>query len=366
MTKTAAAKAWLLKSWTDSTLRSYTQGAQTADVVQWSVKDPAPGNRDAFFSDVGNDPTSPTDGISQAAIFASNTTLGNTLLAFAVIANDFGTGPDANGNRVSTCKDPVHGDWGVAVGELVANTNDCNCHIKLFVKRNASQLLTTSWSGTGAVAGGVLTLGSGTGPFRLGQRVNSADMPTVDHTGGEVITLSKTSGVLGAAGSTYQLSGGIGSTSFSSEAMTTSDIVNIGRHQTTDNAGTDFSDYPGVFLAEVSGTDGSTTFFSGALQSPSGSVTDSVSAGPLGASGSGLIFGFGFNGGVLGSPTAPAAGTGFTNSHGMLTYDEQGWTGPICTVEWQHFADMTGLAAKFTPHGASNMAAVSVALVDHP
>lgn len=365
MTKAASAKSWLLHSWSDGSSRSY---REQADVLQWSVKDPATGKFDSYWNlaaddPAATDPTSPTDNMSQAGQFASDTRNGSLILAIAVCANDFGTGPDPAGNTILAVEDPANGGYGTMVGQVLANTNDCNCDIKVFAKFGALPLLGTSWTGSGAVSsGGVLILGSGTGTFRLGQRMNSAHMPTVSVTGGEVTAVRKLSGVLGAAGSTYQLSGGIGATTFSSEAMTTTDIVSAKRHQTTNNAGADFTDYPGLFLAEISGTDGATIHFAGALQSPAGSVANSVTTGAISSdTSSGLTLSFAFNGGVGGSPIAPAAGTGFTNSHAILAYDIGE---AICTVAWARFASLAGLAATATPHGASNYAIAGIQVRD--
>lgn len=338
--------------------------SQVATVIQFTIKDPALGNRDAFFNTNTTSTTSPTTAISQAGYISGNIA-GNALLCIACMANDFGTGPDPAGNTILSVSDPVNGDWGAARGEVLANTNDCNADIKVFVKFNAQPLLSTSWTGTAAVsAGGVLTLGSGSGPFRLGQRINSASTPAVGVTGGETVVVSKLSGTLGAAGSTYQLGGGIGATTFTSQAMTTTDIVAVQRNQTTDNAGADFADYPGIFLVEVAGTDGSTVYFGGALQSPGGSGSNTVTTGNVSmASLPGLFFGYVFNGGVgAGGAFAADAGTGFTNSQKILNYDE---AQPICTVEWQHFSSLGSRAATASPHAASNYAIAAVGFLDH-
>lgn len=80
----------------------------------------------------------------------------------------------------------------------------------------------------------------------------------------------------------------------------------------------------------------------------------------------GLLIGFGFNGGVnegSGGTFCPAAGTGFTNSQAVLTYDQ---AQPICRVEWQHFSSLGTRAATWTSSTASNYLAMAVGFLDHP
>ncbi|HTD72669.1 MAG TPA: hypothetical protein VK652_04010 [Steroidobacteraceae bacterium] len=328
--------------------------------MQWAQKDPNPGNLDSYLNGVST-AGNPTFGYSQAGNFASNTTSGSTLLCIAVCANDFGSG-NPTGNRIYECQDPVNGQW-LLIGDQLNNVSTCNCDIKAFVKFNAQPLLNTSWTGTGAVSsGGVLAIGSGTGPFRLGQRIASAHTPKPTVTGGDVVVVSLLSGSLGAPGSTYQLCADIGSITFASEAMTTQDFVNVTRSQVYS-----FTDYPGIFLAEVSGTDGSTFYFSGNNDSPGGAGTDTVTSEVIAmAAAPGILFGFGFNGGINFEKAfpplyAPNPGTEFTNSHSILQYDQGN---PICTVEWQHFPSLGLRAATFSPTAASEFATVAVALLD--
>jgi hypothetical protein len=320
-------------------------------IVQSFVKDPNPIKFDYY--DNGNGGTQFNNSFSAA--FGSNTTSGNTLLCIPVIATD---GP----NRIQSVSDPVNGAW-ASVGDLL-NFSDCNCDIHPFVKFNASPLLTTSWTGTGAVSsGGVLTIGSGSGPFRIGQRVNSAHTPAPTATGNDVIVVSKISGTLGVAGSTYQLSPVIGAITFSSEAMTTTDFVST-------NLNLSFAaDYQGAYIAELSGTDGSSIYFSGNNDAPTSAGTDTVTSGNVSALAKpGLMIGFGFNGGVNNSNAfpplyAPSAGTGYTNSSRILQYDQGN---PICTLEWQHFASVGTRAATFSPTADSRYATVAVAFLDSP
>lgn len=340
--------------------------SQQAAVVQWAQKDPAPGNLDDYFNGASTG-GSPQFGLSQAGYLGSNTTNGNTLLCIAVIATDSHSTPPA-GNQIASVQDTVNGAWSLA-GTL-DNFTDCNCQIKAYVKFNAQPLLTTSWTGTGSNNGaGVLTIGSGSGTFRLGQKISSASTPATSFAtppsfpSGETIAVSLASGTLGAAGSTYNLNRTDGA--FASEAMTTRDIISQTFSQIFS-----FTDYPGLFLAELSGTDGSTTYFSGNNDAVSAG-TDNVSSGNLVMAASpGILFGFSFNGGVDGSnasPVNPAAGTGFLTSQGILNYDQLTWTGAIATVEWQHFPSLGTRAAKFSQRtSTSRCATVGVGLLDHP
>jgi hypothetical protein len=335
-----------------------------AAVVQWAQKDPNPSKLDAYFNSTNGSSASPTTGISQAGYFAADTAGGNTLLCIACCANDYGTGPDPAGNKIFSIQDPVNGAWSL-VGEQLNNINTCNCDIKVYVKFNAQSLKRTAWSGTGAVSsGGVLTIGAGSGNLRIGQRVNSAHTPAPSNTGGEVIIVSLLSGTLGTSGSTYQLGAGIGGTTFASEAMSTTDFVNVTRSQTVSS---NFTDYPGIFLVEISGTDGATAYFSGNNDAPNGAGTNSVTSGAIAMAGApGLMFGYGFNGGVNFENAfpplyAPNPGTGFATSHPILQYDQGN---PICTVEWQHFASLGTRAATFSPTAASQFATVAVAFLD--
>jgi hypothetical protein len=324
-----------------------------AAVVQSAVKDPNPGHTDVF--DNGSGVT--YQGHSQSVMFSSASTIGSTLLLFAVQARD-------TFNDVYSATDPVNGAY-TQLGDLQNNT-DCNCDIKAFVKFNALPILPVSWTGTGAVSsGGVLTIGSGTGAFRLGQRITSASTPARSSSGGDITVVSLLSGTLGVTGSTYQLSPDIFGTTFSSQTMTTGDFINIVRNEPPGGGST--SDYNGAWLAELSGTDWSTAYFSGNNNAPTAAGTDTVTSSSLTmAATPGILFGFGFNGGVNDSNPfpplyAPTAGTGFTNSSAILQYDQGN---PICTIEWQHFTSLGTRAATFSPTGDSRYATVAVGFLD--
>lgn len=326
--------------------------------VQTKVKDPATSKVDFF--DNGNGISGKNTSTSN--LFTSGTTTGNALLIIPMVATD---GP----NRIFSVSDPVNGAW-TEVGSQISFA-DCNCDIHPFIKFNASPLLPTSWSGTGAVnSSGVLTIGSGSGPFRLGQRVTSAHLPVPGPgVGNDVIIVSLLSGSLGAAGSTYQLSPGFSSwtTGFSSEAMTTSDIVTI-------NYNLSFAaDYPGSWMAELAHTDGSSFYFSGNNDSTSGAGTDTVSAGTVTAASSpGLVIAFSLNGAANGAPNPPpplsapvasAAGTGWPNSSQFLNFD---WGFPLVTLEWLHFTSVGSRTPTFSPNGDSRLSSVAIALLDGP
>jgi len=326
-------------------------------IVQTAVKDPNPGNIDQYNN---GSSTASNYYMSASVAFSSVTTTGNTLLAIPVMAYD-------GQYIIHSVSDPVNGAW-TSIGDQL-NTTDCNCDIHPFVIFNASPLLPVSWTGTGAVSsGGVLTIGSGSGPFRLGQHITSASTPPRTASGGDVVVFSLLTGTLGVSGSTYQLSPGIGATTFSSEAMTTGDFVQVTRFtppQPFDYLG----DYPGTWIAELSGTNGSSFYFSGNNDAPTSAGTDTVTSGNLTMPASpGMLFGFGFNGGVNNSNPfpplyAPTAGTGFTNSAAILQYDQGN---PICTIEWQHFASLGTRAATFSPTADSRYATVGVGLLDAP
>lgn len=316
-------------------------------VVQSIVKDPNPKSIGYYF----NGGSSPLD-LSFGFPFASTTTNGSTLLCIATMAND-------STNTIYDCSDPVNGAWTTVGSQLNAGTS-CNSSIGAFVKFNASPLLPSSWSGTASCSSGVLTLGSGAGAFRLGQRCNSAGMPSSAVEFNEITTVvSLLSGSLGVAGSTYQLSPGASSTSFSSQALTTTDIVSV--RMNSDHSSNE-PDYEGLYMWELSHTDGSSAYFSGNNDAPAGSGSDTVTSGTLTAPNSpGMMFGFGFNGGIDNTPYAPAAGTGYSNSATILTFN---LGQPICTVEWQHFASIGTRAATFSPPAASHYSTVGVALLD--
>lgn len=317
-------------------------------IVQSAVKDPNPKSIGYYF----NGGTAPTD-LSFGANFGSNTTNGSTLLAIAVMAYD------GQHNEIFAASDPVNGAW-TFVGSLL-NTSDCNCHIAAYVKFNAQPLLTTSWTGVGSVASGVLTLGAGSGTFRLGQRLNCSGLPSPLEFNEITTVVSLLSGTLGATGSTYQLSPAASSTSFSSTAMTTSDFVAI--QMTTDHSVNE-PDYEGAQIWELAHTDGSSVYFSGNNDVPGGAGTDTVTSGLIAAPASpGMVLGFGFDGGIDNTPYAPSAGTGFGTSAQILTYN---LGQPICTIESQHFSSIGSRAATFSPAAASHYATVGIALLDGP
>ncbi len=324
-------------------------------LAQTFVKDPNPSNI-GFYPTGGSAPL--TEAMS--ADFPLDTTTGNLLVAISVIAWDAA-------NLVSSVSDPVNGAW--TFGKELLNTTDCNCDIQIWYKFGAQSLKRTAWSGTGAVsAGGILTLGSGVGTFRLGQRINSTHTPAATPQGGDVVPLSLLSGSQGAAGSTYQLNSAIGSTTFTSEAMTSTDFVS-----TAFSTVTGAPDYQGCYIAEISHTDGSSIYFAGNNDAPVGAGTDTVTSTTLStAAKPGLIVGFGFNGGineVSSTPPfpneqyAPNPGTGFASSSQILIYNI-GF--PICTLEWQHFSNINGKAATFSPPAASHYATVAFGVLDGP
>lgn len=343
--------------------------AQTAAVVQITAKDPGAsptfGNRDDCFltaSSSLNSGTSPTwnPNVGQCAkIFG--TAPGNDIVVAAGCANDFGTGPDPAGNKVITCRDSVNGLY-FSIGEQLNNINDCNFDARFWWFPSSQPLLSTSWTGTGAVsAGGVLTIGSGSGPFRLNQQISSAHTPAVTPAGGETLVISLLSGSLGAPGSTYQLGGGIGATTFASEAMTTTDVVLIQRLQTVSS---NFTDYPGAVCVELFGTDHTNTYFGGA--NPALAVgAGSVSTGPIvGPAGPGLALGFGFNGGINeGAGGVFCPGANLTNSQALLNYD-QGQ--PLLRFQWQHFSSLGTRSLTWDSSVASNFLAMGAMFRDHP
>lgn len=314
-------------------------------VVQWSAKDPNPRSIGYYFNGIV---TTHLD-LSFSANFGSDTTNGNTLVVAAVVAHDLF-------NQINAVSDPVNGAWTFAADIL--NTSDCNSHIAAYTKFNAQPLLTTSWTGTGSVASGVLTLGSGSGTFRLGQRLNCSALQAFQEFNEITTVFSLASGTLGAPGSTYQLSPAASGTSFSSTAMTTSDFVAI---QLLADHSTNEPDYEGAALWELSHTDGSSVYFSGNNDAASAG-TDTVTSGLIGAPSSpGIVLGFGFDGGIDNTPYAPGAGTGFGNSNAILTYNEGQ---PICAIEWQHFSSIGSRAATFSPPAASHYSTVGLALLD--
>lgn len=340
--------------------------AQTAAIVQKTIKDPATGNRDDCFLTASFSLTSApvppgNSGVGQAAYIAGNIA-GNTLLCIACVANDWQQGPIFAGNKIIACSDPVNGAW-ADVGEQLNNSNDCNTDIRLWVKFNAQPLLTTSWTGTASVAsGGILTIAtSASGTLRIGQRMNSSSMPSVNVGGGETILVSLLSGTMGAPGSTYQLGGGIGADTFGAQAMTSQDVVLIQRNQTTND---DFADYPGCILLEISGTDGSSTYFGGANGVTAGAGTDNISTGNIVMPAvPGLFISLIYNGGADNAPLTPTAGTGFGNSQSCLVYN---LGSAIGLLEWQHFSSLGTRAATGSLASANNVMSVGVAVLDHP
>lgn len=344
-----------------------------ANLVQTAIKDPAPVPYDAYDNGSGD----VHHYAAQEGEYGSDTTTGSLLCALAVVAYD-------GQYQITNIRDPVNGDWD-PVGTLLNTTtgaNGCNSHMAVYAKRNAQPLLRTSWSGTGAVsAGGILTIGAGTGTIRIGQRILSThtpapqqqavnDLPSVK---GIVTLVSLLSGVLGAAGSTYQLNSDIGSTTFTSEAMTTRDFVSATRF--TPAPPQVPGDYPGMVLMEVGGSDNVNVYFSGHNDAPGGAGTDTINAGATSVpNSSGLLVALGYNGGTNGfapggggSNFAPGAGTGFGSSQQILDYD---YGIPIGTLEWQHFANLGGgggvRTATFSPTGNSNTMSIGIAFQDAP
>lgn len=357
-----------------SLVGTFVSSGGIASFVQTAVKDPAPVNVDSY--DTGSPDVHHY--AAQAAEYSADTTAGSLLCAWSVVAYD-------GQYQITNISDPVNGNWDL-VGTLLNTTtgaDGCNCHFAVYAKRNSQPLLHASWSGTGAVSsGGVLTIGSGTGTVRIGQRILSTHTPTPQQQGvldlpsvkGIVTIVSLLSGVLGAAGSTYQLNSDIGSTTFSSEAMTTRDFVSVQRF--TPAPPQVPGDYPAAVLMEVSGSDNVNIYFSGHNDTPGGSGTDTLNTGALSLpNSSGLLVALGFNGGSNGfapggggTNLAPGAGTGFTNSQQILDYD---YAVPICTMEWQHFANLGGGAGTRTPTfsstgGPSNTASIGIAFLDAP
>lgn len=338
----------------------YGAPASQAAIVQSAVKDSNPNNVDSYDNGSGD----PHHNASQSVEFGANTTAGNALLILPVIAWD--------GQYVITnVSDPVNGNW-TSVGDLL-NTDGTNCDFHPYVKFNAQPLLRTSWSGTGAVSsGGVLTIGSGSGPFRLNQRILSASTPVPGNTQNVsspasfdniVTVVSLLSGTLGAAGSTYQLNPNIGSVTFSSQAMTTRDFVSVTRF--TPVFPQVVGDYPGAIVFELSHTDGSSVYFSGHNDLPSGAGTDNLTSGNVvAAAAPGLVIAMSFNGGAPTPTYAPTKGTGWTLYQTILQYN----LGlPICTIETQHFASIGTRAATFSSgSGSSSVATLAVALLDGP
>lgn len=343
-------------------------GSSIATIIQTAVKDPAPNYVDSYDTGSGNGNAY----AAQSTEFVSNTTSGSTLLAFSVIAYD-------GQYRITNMSDPVNGNW-TFVGELLHSATPGNNHTGVYAKFNAAPLLKTSWSGTGAVSsGGVLTIGSGTGTFRIGQRILSAhtpvpgntqsgtDMPKVDNI---VTVVSLLSGTLGAPGSTYQLNPNINSVTFASEAMTTRDFVSAMRF--TPAPPQVVGDYPGTWIVELSNT-GSTAYFSGHNDTPGASGTDTVTSGALSApSVPGIVIGLTFNGGINFAPEpAPYPvdqywanpGTGWTNNSHILAYN---LSSALATVEWKHVSSINGQVATFSPPKASDYSTVVVAIPDAP
>jgi|GEM_PF-7105342 len=341
-------------------------GTSTITIVQSAVKDPAPNNVDSYDTGSGNGNAY----AAQSAEFTANTKNGSTLLAFSTIAYD-------GQYRITNVSDPVNGNW-TFVGELLHSATPGNNHIGVYAKFNAAPLLTTSWSGTGSVSsGGVLTIGSGTGTFRIGQRILSAHtpvpdnaqagsgMPSVDNI---VTVVSLLSGTLGAPGSTYKLNPNIGSVIFASEAMTTRDFVSAMRF--TPPPPQVVGDYPGTWMLELSGT-GANAYFSGHNDTPGASGTDTVTSGAISAPNvPGLVIGFTFNGGINFAPEpAPYPidqywanpGTGWTNNTHILAYN---LSSSIVTVEWKHVSNINGQVATFSPPKASDYSTVVVAIPD--
>lgn len=336
--------------------------AQTAAVVNVSTKDANPSNLDTYWNTTTASPANPTTGISQAGYLSQQNIAGNHLLVISLCANDFNTGPDPAGNSIFDVKDPVNGDYSL-LGHKLNASNDCNTDLTFWMKWNALPLLSASWSGLGAVsAGGVLTLsGSVSGTMRLGQRIVSASTPVVSNTGGETVVLSLLSGSMGQPGSTYQLSAGIGATTFAAEAMTTRDFI---ASQASIKTSPAVRDYPGLIMAEISGLDGSSSFFGASNYSTVGAGTDNMSTGPIaGPASSGLFLGFHWNGGADNAPLTPTAGTGWANSQAFGVFN---LGSAIGLLEWKHFANLGTQASTASLGSANNCMSAGVMLLDHP
>lgn len=336
--------------------------AATATVVHVSTQDPNPSNLDTYWNTITANPANPTTGISQAGYLSQQNIAGNHLLVIALCANDFATGPDPAGNSIFDVNDPVNGGYSL-LGHKLNNSNDCNTDMVFSIKWNAQPLLSTSWSGLGAVSsGGVLTLsGSVSGVMRIGQRILSASTPAVSNTGGETVVLSLLSGSMGQPGSTYQLSAGIGATTFAAEAMTTRDFIAAQASVKTNPA---VRDYPGMIMMELSGLDGSSSFFGASNYSTVGAGTDNMSTGNVvGPASGGLFVAFHWNGGAVNAPLSPAAGTGWANSQAFGVFN---LGSAIGLIEWKHFAVLGTQAATASLGSANNCMSAGVMLLDHP
>jgi hypothetical protein len=341
----------------------------TATIVQSAVKDPAPNYNDSY--DTGNGTAN--NYAAQSAEYAADTAAGSTLLAFSVLGYD-------GQYTITNMSDPVNGNW-TFVGQLLQSSPPCNCHIGVYAKFNAQPLLRSSWIGSGSVSsGGVLTIGSGTGTFRLGQRLMSASTPVPGNTQNVgslpkedniVTVVSKIGGTLGAPGSTYQLNPNINTITFASESILLRDFVSATRF--TPPSPQVPGDYSGTWIVELSGT-GQTAYFSGNNDTVGGAGTDTVTSGavPGAPAVSGIVIGFSFNGGInnwggaLPGPVdqyCASPGAGFSNSAQILAYNIGS---AITTVEWKHVSNINGQAATLSPPKASAYATVVVAIPDGP
>lgn len=319
-----------------------------SSIVQSATHDPTPSGQGCFNT---NNPDG-TLGLAFAAFVGSNTTNGATLFCFAHVAND-------QGNTVVGVSDPVNGAWDFVNSQTNADPT-CNTFVGAWTKRNAQPLIAAnSWVGTASASSGTLTLGSGSGTFRLGQQLANASIPVPNSQGSGVLyPTALLSGTLGASGSTYSLNANVG---FSSQATSTYDFVLCQTHSTIA-----FVDFDCAYIAELSNTDNSSVYSSGNNDAPSGAGTDNLSSGTIAAPSSpGMVLAFCINGALNNSagapPTfAPNAGSGFGNSFQMLTTESS----PIVTVEWQHFPSVGHRAATFSGLHASVFDTLGVAFLD--
>lgn len=335
--------------------------AQVAAPVAFSFKDPVTSNLDTYWTTAAANPANPTSGIGQALYLSQQNIAGNDLFVLANCANDFGTGPDPAGNTITSVFDPVNGGY-TLVGSLLNNLNDCNTDIGLYIKRNAQPLLSTSWSGQGAVSsGGILTLsGSISGTMRIGQRILSTHTPAVSNTGGETVILSLQSGTLGQSGSTYQLSGGIGTTTFAAEAMTTRDFITA---QATVRTNPAQRDYPGMACVELFGTDGINAFFGGQNYTTPGAGSGNMSTGNIvGSSTPGLIICLHMNGGADNAPLTPTLDSGWSGqSYGIYNLGSG-----IQLLAYKHVSNLGTQAGTASLGSSNNCISVGAMFPDHP
>lgn len=335
--------------------------AKTASVVAVSVADPNPSNLDTYWTTQTANPSNPTSGIGQACYLGQQNVAGNDILVIASCANDFNTGPDPAGNTISSVFDPIHGPY-TFLGSLLNNGNDCNTDVGFYIMRNAQPLqIGTAWSGQGAVSsGGILTLsGSVSGTMRLNQRILSASTPAVSNTGGETIILSKLTGTMGQAGSTYQLSGGIGATTFGAEAMTTRDFITA---QTTVRTNPAQRDYPGMLAIELFGTDGVNAYFGGQNYTTTAGSSNMSTGSIVGPSSGGLFIAWHCDGGADNAPLTPTLDSGWSGQAvGIYNLGSA-----IELLAYQHFSNLGTRAGTASLNSANNCMSAGIMFPDHP